>query len=275
MALKYVVDEETGYIKANEEGLPLVVDDSKEDAEPYGLDGISLYAKVPSLQREAKDRRKELRTAQQELEAFKELELDLDEFPEWKEKATKALETVQNLDDQKLIEANKVEEMKEQVRQQIIKEKNQVEKQYKDMLKEKEEALETTTKQVRELVVDNQFFSSNYINDSLVVTPKMARKIFGDNFKVETIDNKTMAVGYVDDEPIMSKSNIGQYASFDESLKAMVEADSDKDAYIKVDPKKTKQEPQTPVSFQAATAPERNRNSVDKIRAGLTKLSNT
>jgi len=55
----------------------------------------------------------------------------------------------------------------------------------------------------------------------------------------------------------------------------MVEADSDKDAYIKVDPKKTKQEPQTPVSFQAATAPERNRNSVDKIRAGLTKLSNT
>ncbi len=270
MTLKYVIDEETGFIKTNDEKLPMVIDTLKEDQEPYGLDGISLYAKIPSLQREAMERRKDLKTVKKELEEYQSLDLDKDNFDSWKTQADKALKTVKNLDDQKLIEADKVEEMKTQVREEALADKAKIEKQYKEILSEKEQKLDFTNKQVRELLVDNQFHSSNFIKESLVITSKMARKIFGNEYKVETIDNKTLAVGYVEKNPVMSKSDIGTYASFDESLKAMIDADPDRDSFYKVENKKTEQHNQSPVSFQANPQKE-NKSSVDKITAGLKK----
>jgi len=272
MSIKYVIDEETGMIKVSEDGLPLVIDDSKEDAEPYGLDGIGLMSKVPSLQKEAKERRLELKSAKEELETFKELELDVENFPKWRKEAEKAMETMKNLKDNELIEANKVEEIKQQVRNELTEEHSRIEKQYKQQLKEKEETVKTATNQINELVVGNKFLSSKFIGENLVIPPKMARKVFGDRFKVEVKDGKPIAVGYDDKgEPIMSRSNIGEYADFDEAFKYIVDSDPDKDAYIKADSKKTKQEPYTPVSFDAITPINQQRSSVDMIRAGLEK----
>lgn len=271
--IQYVKDEKTGFIKTDEKGLPLVYDDNRDDAEPFGLDGIGLHSKVPSLQTESRDRKKALKAAKEELEKYTELEIDAEKYPAWKEKADKALDVMQNLDDKKLIEANKVDEIKQQVRDELTAEKDRVEKQFKKLLQEKNDQVKQTSSQIRELVVDNQFHSSKYIGDDLVITPKMARKIFGENFKVETADNKTMAVGYMDSEPIMSRSNVGQYASFDEALKQMIESDADRDAYIRVDSKKNKQ-PATPVSFPHID-PGQQLSSTDKIKAGLEKRGMT
>jgi hypothetical protein len=270
MGLKYVIDEETKQIKTTEDGLPFVIDDSKEGAEPYGLDGIGLMAKIPSLQKEAKEKRIELKQAKEKLESFEELDIDVENFNSWRDDAKKALETVKNLDSSKLIEADKVEELKNQVRQELTDERARIEKQYKQQLKEKEESLSSATSQINELVVGNKFLSSSFINENLILTPKMARKVFGDKFKVETHDNQAIAVGYDENnEPIMSRSNIGKYADFDEALKHLIDSDPDRDTYIKAETKKTKSEPQTPYSFQSANPSQMS--STDKIRAGLVK----
>ena len=270
--LKYVLDEETKLIKTDGNGLPLVLDDSQIDSEPFGLDGIGLHTKVPSLQKESKERRTALNAAKKELSTFQDLGIDIESYDTWKADATKALDTIKNLEDNKLVEANKVEDIKKQVRDEVLAEKARSEKQYKDLLAEREASLNTVNGQVRSLVVDNQFHSSKYIPNDLIVTPTMARKIFGDNFKAEMVNNKTQAVGYMNGEPVMSKSNVGEFAPFEEALKHMIDTDPDRDAYIKADSKKSKQEPDTPVSFQS-TEPGETRTSTDKIRAGLAKLT--
>lgn len=273
MVIEYVKDEQTGFIKADDKGLPLVINRDKEGDEPFGLDGIGLYSKIPSLQKEAKERRLEAGKYRQQLESYESLGIeDLENFPTWKENASKALELMKNLDDKKLIDANKVEEIKMKVREESVSEFNKFKKQYEQAIKEKDDALGTTSKQIRELLVDNQFHSSKYIPNDLTLTPRVARKLFGENFKVETVNNQTLAVGYIGNEPIMSKSNIGEYASFDEALRAMVDSDPDRDSYIKVDTKKVSDnKPKYQKTFNVDKA---NLTSVQKIKMGLESLAN-
>jgi uncharacterized protein YdaT len=272
MSLNYVLDE-SGLIKADDKGLPLVIDTSKENDEPFGLDAIGLYSKIPALQKEAKDRRLELNKVKQQLEKYESLGVDdLDSFPEWKDKASKALELIKNLDDKKLIEADEVEKLKNKVREESTLEFSKIKKQYEQALKEKEEALGATSTQIRELLVDNQFHSSKYIPDVLTLTPRMAKKVFGDNFKVETVNNQTMAVGYIGNEPIMSKSNIGEYASFDEALKIMIDADPDKDSYTKVDVKKVADNNTVKPTLHTFSVGQETLSSIDKIKAGLAQF---
>lgn len=271
MGLGYVVDEATGLIKTDSKGLPLVVDTSKEGDEPYGLDGIGLMSKVPALQKESKDRRMELKEARQQLENFQSLEIDdIDSFKTWKSSAAKAMELVKNLDDKKLFDANKVEEMKNKVREESAAEWNRLKKQYEESLKEKDESLKLTANQIRELVVDNKFHATKYIPEGLNISPKVARKLFGENFKVEVINGESRAVGYLNNEPIMSRSNIGETASFEEALRAMVDADSERDTLIKVEAQKTKNDFAQPFVYKSAQ-PEPV-SATDKIRAGLEKM---
>jgi hypothetical protein len=49
--MKYKMDETEKFILMDDQGLPVVIaDDDKE----FGLDGIDLYSKIPTLQNEAK-----------------------------------------------------------------------------------------------------------------------------------------------------------------------------------------------------------------------------
>lgn len=267
MSLKYALTE-NGNIKVSN-GMPVVVDD--DDGEEIELDAIGLHSKVPQLQNEAKKRRLELKEAKKQLEAFEGLGIDdLESFPGWKEKAEKALGTIENIDQKKLVDAGKVDEIKQAVKEEMQSKIEKIKKQAQDTEKEFQSAVQEKDGTIRKLMVDDQFNTSKYIGSDLIVTPKMARKIFGDQFKVEkTDDGKTVTVGYLGDEPIMSKKRIGDYASFDEALQHMVENDPDVDSYKRAVDPKGNEGPNGQQQFRQSTPQDQNVSSVDKIKAGL------
>lgn len=267
MPLKYALTE-NGNIKVSN-GMPVVVDD--DDGEEIELDAIGLHAKVPQLQNEAKKRRLELKEAKKQLEAFEGLGIDdLESFPGWKEKAEKALETVENIDQKKLVDAGKVDEIKQAVKEEMQGKIEKIKEQAQNTEKEFQAAVQEKDGTIRKLMVDDQFNTSKYIGSELIVTPKMARKIFGEQFKVEkTDDGKTVTVGYLGDEPIMSKKRIGEYASFDEALQQMVENDPDVDSYKRAVDPKGNDGPKGQQQFKQTIPQDQKMSSVDKIKAGL------
>ena len=273
MALKYVLTE-NGNVKIKD-GMPLVVDDETEAPEEMILDGIGLYNKVPALQNEAKTHRLKLKDTKEALKKYEDLGIeDVESFPDWKKKAQKALETTKNLDESKLIEAGKVEEIKASVKAEADEAYKKFEKQSKERVAELEKAINQKDTTVRSLMVDDRFNTSAYISNDLVITPKMARKIFGENFKVEQGENgKAKTIGYIDGEPIMSRTKMGDYAPFDEALQTMIDSDADADAYKRANPKKTPENNTN--TFQTKPTDTNTMSSVDKIKAGLAARKKT
>jgi hypothetical protein len=267
MPLKYALIE-NGNIKVSN-GMPVVIDD--DDGEEIELDAIGLHAKVPQLQNEAKKRRLEVKETKKQLEAYESLGIeDLESFPGWKEKAEKALGTIENIDQKKLVDAGKVDEIKQAVKEEMQSKIEKIKKQAQDTEKEYKSAVQEKDGTIRKLMVDDQFNTSKYIGSDLIVTPKMARKIFGDQFKVEkTDDGKTVTVGYLGNEPIMSKKRIGEYASFDEALQQMVENDPDVDSYKRAIDPKGDTGPRGQQQFKQTEPQGQQMSSVDKIKAGL------
>jgi hypothetical protein len=269
MSLKYALTE-NGNIKISN-GHPVVIDE--DDGEEIELDAIGLYAKVPQLQNEAKKRRLELKDVKKQLEAYEGLGIeDTENFGEWKENAEKALETIENIDQSKLIDAGKVEEIKQAVKDEMAAKIEKIKKQAQDAEKEFKTSLTEKDGTIRKLMVDDQFNTSKYIGEELILTPKMARKIFGDNFRVEkTDDGNAVTVGYLGDDPIMSKKKIGDYARFDEALQYMIDNDPDSDSYKRaVDPKANENGSSQFKRFQQnQPGPGEKMSSIDKIKQGL------
>ena len=65
-------------------------------------------------------------------------------------------------------------------------------------------------------------------------SPREARKLFGDNFKVEKTENgQTRVFGYLNGEKINSLERPGEYADFEEAMTIVVDNDQDKDSLLK------------------------------------------
>src|SRR5690554_4614178 len=85
------------------DGMPVYVNDKGDEV---AVDVPHLFAKIPALQKEAKEHREAKEKAEGLLKAFEGLDA---------EKAKEALKVVKNLEDGKLIEAGKVDQVKAEV----------------------------------------------------------------------------------------------------------------------------------------------------------------
>lgn len=151
--------------------------------------------------------------------------------------ARKALETVQNLDDKKLLDAGEVERIKGQVaegfEQKItaINEAHQTE--LEKAVKDKETVVverDALQKSLNEQIIGGLFAGSKFISDKCVVDHAHMRKIYGEHFSVE--DGRAVArdgsgnVIYSTDKP-------GEPADPDQALAVLVEADPSKNNILK------------------------------------------
>lgn len=133
--------------------------------------------------------------------------------------AKKALATVKNLDDKKLVDAGEVETVK----QEAIK---AVEEKYKPTV-ERNAELEA---ELRGEKIGGAFVRSKFIADKLAVPADFIEARFGRNFSLEK--GKVVAKdshGNV----IYSKANPGEMAGFDEALELLVDAYPDKARILK------------------------------------------
>ena len=203
--MKLKLDESGGVVLSD--GKPVYVD---EGGKEHVYDAPALRATLDRLGKDLQSQRSAAEELAEKVKAFEGLD---------PEKARKALELASNLDQSKLIDAGKIEEIK----QAAIK---SVEDKYKP-ISEKAEALE------RELYaekVGGQFARSKFINEKLILPADMAQAAFGRHFEIK--DGKVLAKD-ANGNLIYSDKDPGSPADFDEAMEKIVSGYAGRDKILK------------------------------------------
>ena len=198
MPLKVTEIEGVKYAVLSDAGVPLYTVGDTEVA----YDGEELATKISSLNGEITKRRNEAKEAKEALAKFNGIE-DPDA-------AIKAIATVKNLDDKKLVDAGEVEKVKTEA----IK---AVEEKYEPITKERDNLKASLHKEM----IGGRFARSKFISEKMASPIPMVEATFGSHFSIE--DGQVVARNQAGNE-IFSPSNPGERADFDEALQVLVEA---------------------------------------------------
>ncbi|WP_312970851.1 DUF6651 domain-containing protein [Acinetobacter gerneri] len=208
MKLKTQTIDGKTYAEVNEQGLPIYIhDDGKEVAH----DAAQTVATITRLNGEAKTNRERYEKAESSLAAFAGIEDPV--------AAKKALETLKNFDDKKLVDTGEVEKVKAEA----IK---AVEDKYAPIVQERD----SYQAQLHKELIGGGFARSEFIQKNISVPIDMVQNTFGQNFKIE--EGKVVAYG-ADGQKIFSRSRPGEVANFDEALESLVDGYQYKDSILK------------------------------------------
>jgi len=148
------------------------------------------------------------------------------------EKAKKALETLKNLDDKKLIDAGEVDALKRQMAEVFEQERAQLTQQLEQERSEAQEKLESSAQRIRRLMIDSQFSKSPWFSGEqpkTILPPDIAAEHFGKFFKVE----EDSVVGYLNGNKILSRERVGEPAGFEEALSVIIDGYPMKDRILR------------------------------------------
>lgn len=208
MKLKTTQIDGKTYAEIDSSGFPIYLHD---DGKEIGFDADQAFQKINSLSAEAKTHRLAKEQAESSLKAFEGIEDPA--------AAKKAMETLKNFDDKKLVDAGEVEKVKAEA----IK---AVEDKYAPIVQERD----AYQAQLHNELIGGGFARSKYIQDSISVPADMIQAQFGKNFKIE--DGKVVAYG-ADNQKIYSRARPGEVADFDEALESLVGGYQHKDSILK------------------------------------------
>ena len=178
------------------------------------VDGQQTFAKIAELTTKANERKRELDAATAKLSAIG----DVEDVGEWVKTANKALETVQNLDSKKLIDAGEVEKVRNEV-------KSSMQKVIDDLTGK----LSASDQALNKEMIGGRFTRSEFVNKSLTLPPEIAQKYFGEHFKIE--DGRVVAYDQTGNK-IYSQERPGELADFDEAIVSVVNAYPGKDKIV-------------------------------------------
>ena len=189
--MKLKLDDKGGVTVAD--GKPVyVADDGKEVVFDYG----ATLATIGRLNAEAKSHRERAEGAEGRLKLFDGLDDPA--------AARKALSTVRNLDDKKLIDAGEVDRIK----MEAIK---AVEDKYSPVVKERDGLKASLFKEI----IGGSFNRSKFIAEKLTIPPDLAEARFGGAFSIE--EGKVVAKDQSGNR-IFSRARPGELANFDEAI---------------------------------------------------------
>jgi hypothetical protein len=206
MDIKTIEVEGNTYAEIRD-GKPVYVDDKGKETT---YDPVAMHSTISRLNHEAQTQREAKELLEGQVATFK----DIDPVA-----AKKAIETVKNLDDKKLIDAGEVERVK-----------TETAKVYQQKLDDATTENEKLRTQYSTEKMNAAFASSAYIKDKLAVPSDMAQAAFGRHFvfkegKLNPIDQNG--------NPIYSDSNPGDIATFDEALEKIVQQYPHRDSILK------------------------------------------
>jgi hypothetical protein len=190
------------------DGKPVFVsDDGRETAFDYP----GTLATISRLNAESKGHRERAETAETSLKAFDGI-ADPDA-------ARKALTTIRNFDDKKLIDAGEVDK----IRTEAI---SAVEAKYKPIVTERDRLQASLISEM----IGGSFSRSKFIGEKLAVPTDMVQATFGRNFEID--DGKVIAKDS-NGERIYSRARPGELATFDEALETLVDRYPHRDSILK------------------------------------------
>lgn len=191
-----------------ENGNPVYTHDDGRDV---AFDAPATVTTINRITEESKGFKTRAQSAETKLAAF-----DGIDDPE---AAKKALSTVANLDDKKLVEAGEVEKVKAAAIASVRAE-------FEPIVAERD----TLKGQLDKEIKGGSFARSKYAEEKVAVPRHMLEKTYGDSFKV--IDGKLVPHDAKGDV-IRSRVRHGEVADFDEALEILISADPFKDHILK------------------------------------------
>lgn len=191
-----------------QDGKPVYV---KDDGTEVAFDVVGTTATIARLNGEAKGHRERAEAAEGKLKGFEGIE---DQAA-----AIKALATVKNLDDKKLIDAGEAEKVKAEIT-----------KAFEKQLADAKAVSETLQGQLFAEKVGGSFARSKYIADKLAIPADLVEARFGKHFAV---DNGQIVATDANGNKIYSAANPGALAGFDEALETLVSQYPQKDHILK------------------------------------------
>lgn len=192
-----------------QDGKPVYVHDDGKEV-PY--DVPQMLAKISGLNAEAKQHREAKEAAEAKLKAFDGISDAA--------AAKKALETVKNLDDKKLIDAGEAERVKAETV-----------KSYEEKLASANAEAEKIRSQFHQELIGGSFARSQLIADKLAIPADVAQAFFGKHFGISE-DGRVIAKDASGNE-IYSRLKPGDKAGFDEALEVLIDAYPHKDSILK------------------------------------------
>lgn len=208
--------------KLGEDGKPVFVDGKlvlvQDDGTETPFDAIGVYKTLGTIRKERDDAQALAEAQSAKLKAFGASDEEL-------EKAKERLKLARALDDKKLVDAGKVEEVvAERLKEHTAKTQEVI-----DALNGK---LTAKDQLLRKTSISNRFATTKAL-DGYVLTPDLAEAVFGDRFD---LDENGQLVAYRDPgkkERIYSASGDGSLASIDEALGVLLKAHPNHDKWKK------------------------------------------
>lgn len=207
MKLKTVTVEGKVYAEV-QEGKPVFVHD---DGKEIPFDAPQAMQTIAARNGEAKTNRERAETAEGQLKKFEGI-TDADA-------AKKALETVSNLDQKKLVDAGKVEEIKTAAIKAI-------EDKYAPVVEENKKL----KGDLHSEMIGGSFARSKLISEKFLIPATMAQDTFGKHFTIES--GKIIAKDSAGNQ-VFSRKKPGEAADFDEALEIIVDGYSHKASILK------------------------------------------
>ncbi|MEJ5030034.1 DUF6651 domain-containing protein [Comamonas sp. MYb69] len=203
-------------LKLNDQG-NVVVQDGKpvylhDDGKEVAFDAPAAVSKITSLNAEAKTHREAKEAAEGKLKAFEGIEDG--------EAARKALETIKNIDEGKLMAAGKVEEIKSAAQKAAQEQVAAASKAHAEELARTKQSLDKITSDLYAEKIGGSFNRSKLISERFAIPADLVQARFGQAFKVE--EGKIVAYDQAGNK-IFSRSRPGELAEFDEALEALVD----------------------------------------------------
>ena len=210
--------DEQGHVVV-QDGRPVYVhDDGKEVA----FDAVGTVNTITRLNGEAKSHRERAETAEGKLKLFDGIEDG--------EAARKALETIKNIDEGKLIQAGKVDEIKTAAQKAAQEQVAAASKAHAEELAKAQSGLQQRDQTIHGLLIGGSFKGSKLISEKFAIPADLVEARFGQNFKVE--ENKVVAYDGAGNK-IFSRARPGELADFEEALESIVEQYPYKDHILK------------------------------------------
>ncbi|MDY3551413.1 DUF6651 domain-containing protein [Gemmata sp. JC717] len=202
-----------------QDGKPVYLTD---DDKAVAFDAPATKDTISRLNNEAKQHREAKEALEAKLKDFEGIEDPV--------KALKALETLKNLDDKKLIDAGEVEKVKQEAKAAFDERLKQQEKKYLPLVDELSKERDSLRSQLHTEKLTTAFNRSKFIQDKLAIPVDLAQSRFGGNFFIE--EGKIRAKG-ADGNLVYSRANPGNPAEFDEAIEIMVDAYPYRDSILK------------------------------------------
>lgn len=201
-------------LKLNDDGLaevqdgkPVYVDD---DGKEHTYDAPAMRKSLDKLNTDLAETRKARETAEEQAKKFSDLDPD---------EARKAMETVKNLDDKKLVDAGEVQKVKDETAQAFQKQ-----------LDEAQKEAESLRSNYASEKISGAFSGSKFVKENLAIPPDMAQAAFSKHFEFK---DGRITPKDANGNPIYSDSNPGDVASFDEALEKLVNQYPNRDSILK------------------------------------------